>query len=360
MSAGAPHPSLREPLSPRTRGFAVIVLLLCGCAHVPPLPSVAEHHRAKTADGVEIALVRYPAIGEVTGPPVLLCHGISANARNMDLDDRISMARYFAAHGRETWTMSMRGAGESGSPNGPIFFDDYWQQDLPAVVAYVKRVSGAPAIHFAGHSMGGMMLYAYLAEGGQGISAAATLGSPTRFDFGSPLEALVTGPVAPLLDAHFNIPTPALAGMLAPFEDGRDTPLERFFYDPKSTDPATFRELLRYGTSPLAGGVAVQLSALFRGRFASRDQALDFRADMQRIHVPILVIAARLDRIGVAPAVKDGFRALGGPKEWLLISRANGTRGEYGHMDLVLGERAAEEVWSKVLDFFDRHARKEP
>ena len=64
--------------------------------------------------------------------------------------------------------------------------------------------------------------------------------------------------------------------------------------------------------------------------------------------------------IAMAPAVKDGFRALGGPKEWLLITRANGTRGEYGHMDLVIGERAAGEVWSKVLDFFDRHACKEP
>lgn len=337
-----------------------LLLLIAGCAHVPPLPSVAEQHRAKTSDGVEIALVRYPAIGEVKGPPVLLCHGISANARNMDLDDRISMARYFAAHGREAWTMSMRGAGDSGSPAGPIFFDDYWQQDLPAAVEYVKRVSGAPSIEFVGHSMGGMMLYAYLAEGGQGISAAATLGSPTRFDFGSPLEDLVTGPVAPLLSPTFNLPTSAFSGLLAPFEDGSDTMLERFFYNPKSTDPATFRELLTYGTSPMAGGVSVQLSRLFKGDFVSKDQKLDFRADMQRIDVPILVVAGRLDRIGVVPAVKDGYRALGGPKEWLLITRANGTRGEYGHMDLVLGERAAEEVWSKVLDFFDRHARKEP
>ncbi len=336
------------------------LLFLASCAHTPALPTVAQLHRAKTSDGVEIALVRYPAVGEVKGPPILLCHGISANARNLDLDDRISMARYFAAHGRETWTMSMRGAGDSASPNGPIYFDDYWRQDLPAAVEYVRRISGAESIEFVGHSMGGMMLYAYLAEGGQGISAAATLGSPTRFNFGSPIENLIAGPIAPFLTPAFDVPTPTFAGLLAPFEDGSDSPLERFFYNPKSTKPESMQELLRYGTSPLAGGVGVQLSRLFKGDFVSRDAAINFRADMKNIKIPMLVVAARLDRIGVVPAVKDGYRALGGPKEWLLITRANGTRAEYGHMDLVLGERAAEEVWSKVLDFFDRHARKEP
>jgi hypothetical protein len=67
------------------------------------------------------------------------------------------------------------------------------------------------------------------------------------------------------------------------------------------------------------------------------------------------VVAAKLDRVALTPGVKDGSRALGGPKAWLLITRAHGARGEYGHMDLVIGERAALEVWSKVLAFFNRH-----
>ena len=50
----------------------------------------------------------------------------------------------------------------------------------------------------------------------------------------------------------------------------------------------------------------------------------------------------------------DGYRALGGPKEWLLITRGNGAKGEYGHMDLVIGERASTEVWPRVLKFFDK------
>jgi hypothetical protein len=57
----------------------------------------------------------------------------------------------------------------------------------------------------------------------------------------------------------------------------------------------------------------------------------------------------------VVPAVKDAYRALGGPKEWLLIGEENGAEADYGHLDLVIGERAGTEVFPRVLDFLDRH-----
>lgn len=124
-------------------------------------------------------------VGPVTGRPVLLCHGISANERNMDLDEGHSMARWFASQGREAWTMSLRATGASDGPdpskgrNLPIRFDlYYWQHDLPTAINHVRKVSGADAIDYAGHSMGGMILYAYLSQGGQGLHAAATMGWP--------------------------------------------------------------------------------------------------------------------------------------------------------------------------------------
>jgi len=58
----------------------------------------------------------------------------------------------------------------------------------------------------------------------------------------------------------------------------------------------------------------------------------------------------------VPPAVKDGYRLLGGPKEWFLAGEENGAEADYSHMDLILGERAQTEVWPRVLDFLDRHS----
>ncbi|MBS1152246.1 MAG: Polyhydroxyalkanoic acid synthase, partial [Myxococcaceae bacterium] len=96
----------------RSLAFA---LLLSGCAglHWVPLPPSAEPQRVKTADGWELAVVRYRPTVPSTGRPVVLLHGIAANARNMDLDDEHSLARWFASQGREAWTMSLRGTGDS-------------------------------------------------------------------------------------------------------------------------------------------------------------------------------------------------------------------------------------------------------
>ncbi len=343
----------------------VVLLFLSGCAalRVEPLPPEAERHRPKTKDGWEISLVRYRPVGPATGRPVLLCHGISANDRNMDLDDQHSMARWFASQGREAWTMSLRATGGSDRPDPaagrrlPIFFDDYWQHDLPTAIAHVRSVSGADAIDYVGHSLGGMIAYAYLSQGGQGLHAAATLGSPTRLDWGTGLEHLLERVGPKVLRAEVQVPSQLGAALTAPLMTVfRDGPFQRFFYNPESTDPATWQRLVVYGTADTAGGTAQQLLALIStGRFLSKDGALDFRAAMGRITTPVLVVAAKLDRVALTPAVMDGYRALGGPKRWLLITRANGALGEYGHMDLVIGERAPDEVFRPVLDFFTQH-----
>lgn len=333
------------------REVAVMALaLFTSCVRLVPLPDTAETFHPTTRDGVEISLVRYKPVGPETGRPVLMCHGISANDRNMDLDDTHSMARWFAAHGREAWTMSLRGTGASGNPSDNTF-DDFWQHDLPTAIARVRQVTGADTIDYVGHSMGGMIVYAYLAEGGTGLGAVATLGSPTNLDTGT-----LAGGLVGLVPAGLTIPSGLGAFLVAPLEGAiADGPIERLFYNPANTPPSTFGRLLSYGTANIAAGVVKQLGRVGEGRFESADGTRDFRKDMAGITTPVLVVAARLDRVAPVPAVKDGYRALGGPKEWLLVSEAHGAKAEYGHMDLVVGERAADEVWSKVLGFFERH-----
>lgn len=343
--------------------LALLFVGLSACVHVVPLPAEAERHRPKTDDGWELSLVRYRAVGQATGRPVLLCHGISANERNMDLDEHHSLARWLAAHGRETWTMSLRATGASDRVDTskgralPIRFDDYWKHDLPAAIEHVRRVSGAEAIDYAGHSMGGMIAYAYLSQGGGGLNAVVTLGSPTRLDWGTGVEGLGKrfGPV--VLNENALVPSEFGGAISAPFQTiGEDTFFERLLYRRDNTTPATWQRLTRYGVADTPGGVALQLLELMKtGRFASADGRIDFRRDMARIRTPVLVVAGKLDRVALTPAVKDGYRALGGPKEWRLMTRANGASAEYGHMDLVIGDHAPLDVWPALLGFFDAH-----
>jgi pimeloyl-ACP methyl ester carboxylesterase len=252
----------------------VLVLLLtssCAATRFVPLPPEAEVHRARTNDGWEIALTRYKPPGTPSGPPVILCHGISANARNMDLDAEHSMARYFAAHGREAWTMSVRGTGDSDGIDPdkgrlpPITFDAFWRFDLPAVIRTVKAVSGAAAVDYVGHSMGGLIAYAYLATGGDGLNAVATLGTPTRLDWGTGLERWLSSLGPKLVSENQMIPSAFGAHAAAPFQQlVDDGPFQRFFYNPQSTRPLAWQRLMAYGTADVAGGVALQLFSLFR------------------------------------------------------------------------------------------------
>lgn len=348
-----------------TRRILLLTILLSGCParHAAPLPEQAERHRARTNDGWEISLVRYPPVGAPKGQPVLLCHGISANGRNMDLDEEHSLARWLAKQGRDAWTLSLRGTGDSDGADEAkgrlpgYTFDTFWQEDLAASIRYVRERTGAKAIDFVGHSMGGMLAYAYLARGGQGLQAVVTLGAPTRLDWGGMLEPLLDRVDTLALTDQMLLPVAFSSQLVLPLlGEVEGDPMQLLLYNPRNVKAETWKRLLAVGTGDLSGGVARQLIAMVRtGRFTSADGRHDFRANLAKVRTPVLVVAGKADRVAIVPAVRDGYRALGGPKEWLLLGEENGVEADYGHMDFVIGERAATEVWTKVLSFLDRH-----
>jgi pimeloyl-ACP methyl ester carboxylesterase len=284
----------------------------------------------------------------------------------MDLDARHSMARWFAARGREAWTVSLRPNGAYFGPGGgtaPLAkpgydLDALVDQDISTAVAYVRGASKAPLIDYVGHSLGGIVLYGYLGMGGQGIGAAAVLGSPMRLDLGGPVDAVLPA-AAGLLDPSWILPvrgpsslTIPLAGLL------QDSPGELLLYNPENTPHVLFQRLMAETTEDVSVGLLRQLAEMLRtGELKRHDGSRDYRKLLAAVTTPVLVVAGKRDRLATVPAVKAGYLALGGPKEWRLVGVETGARADYGHMDLAIGDRAAEEVWPDVLGFFDRHAR---
>lgn len=347
------------------RLFVLLPLLfLSGCPKLwdDPLPKEAERHRVKTEDGYELSLVHYAAKKPVTGRPVMLVHGISANERNMDLDEDHSLARFFASQGRDAWTLSLRGTGASDAMDvekgrKAYAFDAFWQKDLPAAINYVREKSGSKSIDYVGHSMGGMVVYAYLSQGGQGLNAVTTLGSPTRLDWGGRVIDLLPSLKGIYLEDGMSVPVVSAAHLVMPIHgEIHDDFFQLLLYNPENVSKQSWKRLISYGIADIQGGVAVQfIGFIEKGSFASADGKIDFRKDMAKIQTPIFVVAGKNDRIATPMAVKDGYRALKGPKEWLLLGVENGQQADYGHMDLVMGDRAKDELWVKVEDFFDRH-----
>jgi pimeloyl-ACP methyl ester carboxylesterase len=238
----------------------------------------------------------------------------------------------------------------------PYAFDAFWREDLPAAIQRVRAETGAAQVDVVAHSLGGMALYAYLSQGGDGVGAAVTLGSPTRLDFGGDVTRLLPA-VRPFFPRRTTLPVVALAQAMMPLhgEIERD-PFLLLCANPENVPATTWKRLIANGIADVETEVVLQLADLLEhGRFGSADGTLDFRADMARIRVPTLVVAGKLDRLGSSLAARDGYRALGGPKAWKLYGVETGTRADYGHMDLIMGQYAEQEIWPDLLDFLRRH-----
>ncbi len=339
-----------------------VAALGCAGAQLKPA-SNAVVHSVTTPDGWSVQIVEYPAKDAPQGLPVLVSHGFFTNDRMMDLDDAHSIVRWLSAQGRPAWLMALRGGGGSdridrAQGRGPYNFDTLWRQDLTSAIAYVRERSGGGSIDYIGHSMGGMLGYAYLSQGGQGLNAVVTLASPTRFDWGGLHATLLERVTRLVIRPDTVLPVTTASSLSAPFLPALErNPLQRLIFNPKNLSQETLRALARGGSADASGALILQMLDMYRsGRFASADGKIDYRRDMATIRTPVLVVAGKCDRVAYVPSVKDGYRALGGPKEWLIVGEENGAAADYGHADYLLGERAAEEVWAQALDFLDRHA----
>lgn len=124
---------------------------------------------ARTADGVILALHRFPAAGTRRG--VCLCtHAMMASSTYLRAGGE-GFAGHLARRGIETFLLDWRGHGRSRPPDprrgAQWCFDDYVHHDLPAAVDAVCRETGiAPAtLTLAGHSLGGLVALAALGTG---------------------------------------------------------------------------------------------------------------------------------------------------------------------------------------------------
>ncbi|MCA9565814.1 MAG: alpha/beta fold hydrolase, partial [Myxococcales bacterium] len=95
--------------------------------------SADSTYYATTNDGWRLAIHRYRGDGD----PVVLCHGMGANAFNMDLGRRNGLATFLRDEGFDVWNVDLRGHGASRIPpnNKRRYrrwtFDDHAMMDVP-------------------------------------------------------------------------------------------------------------------------------------------------------------------------------------------------------------------------------------
>lgn len=375
--------------------LAAMSATIGGCGPVLPSERAVgdpETVDTVTADGWTIQLRHYRAVQpDGTRLPVVLCHGLSYNDRFWDLRDDVSLARFLAARGYDVWVPALRGAGGSTKP--PIHrlrqlfranlysgiagavrgqgrgllrvnwtVDDHVAHDVPAILDLVTQRTGQPAVHWVGHSMGGMILEGHLARRPDGadprVRSFVALAVPVFVlePRSEPMELLAREqtPVA-ISNALVSTSLPALLNVIG--GGTLRTPIDALFYNERNLDPNVIRLLSAVGTEDIAPGQFAQLTDMVRtGRFRSADATLDYTEPLPRVRTDALWIAGTVDNLATVAAVQQAYRRWGAArKQYALFGRVNGHAEDYGHDDLALGRRAREEVYPRILAWLEEY-----
>ena len=131
---------------------------------------------------------------------------------------------------------------------------------------------------------------------------------------------------------------------------------ERIIMSPENTTPETWRKLLAMSVDNVPAALMAQFGGwVGRNRFDLEDHAIDYLGGLANVHVPLFIMAGKVDGIAPPWMVRPAFDTLGSAeKEWLVLGEANGQRADYNHMDMVIGERAPQEVFERVAAFLTR------
>lgn len=327
-----------------------------------PRPDIPHERMLDTGDGWTIQLLHYPA-REGRAHPVLFVHGMGANHHNFDLNERHSLARFAAAKGYDSWVVELRGRGRSRSNGGgkPDWnFEDFLHRDLRAVMACIRGTTSRP-VHWVGHSMGGILGYAYVeCYGRDDVSSLVLFGTPLAFDPGQWMLKLW----GMVVQVHRVLPTfdqETWGKRMLPLMQRNRKALDfflRYLANPSNIDTTTTLDLFDKLVTNEAPGIILQFSDWVRcGAIRSHDLVTSYTGDLGRVDVPVLFVSGEKDLMAPAAVTRRHMKRLGSQfVEQLVLSRKHGFAANYGHGDLIMGRRAPEEVYPRVIAWMERVA----
>jgi predicted alpha/beta hydrolase len=317
---------------------------------------------ARTPDGWDLALHHYGGTRPEL-PPVILCPGYACNRYFLDFDDRYSLARFLAGRGFDAWVLELRGHGYSEPagerPNWGWTFDDLVRFDVPTAINHVRSRCAGRAPVWLGHSMGGMVIYAALGQDETVRAAVAglvTLASPIAFPpvasrmmrgFGGFLMAL---PFPQRLPQHnVLVALWSIIGWAAPGAAAVGM-------NPDNIDHQVFGQALRRCICNVPRTMLRQLARWsLSGEFRSADGSIDYRANLAHVTTPALIIAGAADQLAAPEMVRFAYEHVGSvQRHYREFGVGAGDSADYGHVDLIFGRRAPEEVFPTISAWLEQ------
>jgi alpha-beta hydrolase superfamily lysophospholipase len=316
-----------------------------------------EIYRVETEDGWNLALLRYHPDKKAARKkhPVVLCPGLASNGAIYD-SPGVSLARYLAALGYEVFVPELRGNGRSEraklfsrAVNKREFsLDDCLDKDLPAVIGKVLELTRAPSVHWCGHSMGAILMYAFLESRRShliksGVAMAAALDYSTV-----PNNFKSAAVFRPILQLAPFLPVAKFYHTLAPFAGWLPKSIEYFvFYSPNLSHAFRRRVFASY-FEDVPMRLMLQLESAVKPGGVRSLEGLSYMDKRSTIKTPIFAISGCHDMQCPPAAVKETLDGLGSDeKEYVSLP--------FGHVDLLCSEKAMNDVFPRIADWLDRH-----
>lgn len=325
---------------------------------------LSETHFARTRDGWRIALHNYPRNSKKF--PVLLCHGMGSNRHDLDFGREKSLAKFLHRNGYDVWVVELRGAGASTRPrwwNGRRYdwcFDDYVAHDLPAAIRLILRHTGASAVHWVGHSMGGMLAYPIMQTVDEGlIRTATTIGAPLMTDKKNAELAGLLNPLGlRLLSLLPYVPQRFTVGLGAVSESLLELALTRMdglLWNSRNMEREDLRELARLAVENLPVALLRQMHNWYEtSSFSSFYQSWNYVEHLRRVKTPLFVIAGAADGLCPPEDCRLAYDLVASTeKRFAVFGTESGCKLDYGHVDLVLGREAFREVFPEILGWLE-------
>jgi pimeloyl-ACP methyl ester carboxylesterase len=321
-------------------------------------------------DGWSLALHRFAPAEPSRRSPVLMVHGIAANRLHFDPDVRHSLARAVCARGFDTYVLELRGAGDSVPPAGmragrvSYGLSDYTERDVPTAISWLLEHTGTKSLHAIGHSMGGMILLAVATRACAELKSLTCIGSPLIGALAQalgPKERRISTLVAHLSPAaNFTPPSQrrvplrrllTAAGLLMPLSTRLADDL---LLNVANCDPAVLTRILRHGIHDIPVQLLTEIFAHMAGT-ASPMGPYAYEALLARISAPVLAICGSADRIAPPASIAQMVGQMRSPDvRFREMGTAQGDRCDYGHLDLLVGSHAPDEVYPLITAFLQQ------
>jgi len=322
----------------------------------------SELHWVATQDSAWVALHHK---AQNKGPAVLLVHGIASNHAAWDLEEGRSMVDHLIEAGFDPWVLDLRGHGvarrdpKDKRQKIKWSLDDYGRYDVPAALAFVQAQTGQSQVHYVGHSMGGMVVtVAMNLQPNLPLKRMVILATPMDFSDPDPTSGWILGLANGVGRLLGFLPSALGARFHARF--GTPFPVDEMLFTDISS-PGRER-MYEHIVSPLFRGELAQLMSVSRdGRFSDESGRAHYMESLEAVRVPTRVIAGRGDRIAPPDRVVGFYTGLkNAERDFIVAGFSTGFSADYGHLDLPLGDHAAQEIYPLVVEWLRMESKEAP